>query len=117
LAQIKYTTDGTDPTTSGTAQTYAAPFLVAATATIKFASVDAVGNQEAVGSQAVQIDTTAPTNSLSLSGVAPAGSALLSGTTVWYRGAGGGLLAFANAVSDGGSGPASSQTAALGGTS
>src|SRR5581483_5672686 len=50
-------------------------------ATIKFASVDAVGNQEAVGSQAVQIDGSAPTHSLALA-ASPTG-AYLTGSTLY----------------------------------
>src|SRR5581483_4671081 len=113
LAQIKYTTDGTDPTTSGTAQTYAAPFLVAATATIKFASVDAVGNQEAVGSQAVQIDGSAPTHSLALA-ASPTG-AYLTGSTLYFRGVAAGSFGFTDTLADsGGSGAASVQYPAIG---
>ena len=61
------------------------------------------------------LDPTAPTNSLTLSSVS--GGAYLSGTTVFYRGTAAGSLRLTNAVSDAGSGPASSQTGALTGTS
>ena len=56
-----YTTDGSDPTTSPAAVPYSGPFAVSATATVRFSSRDAVGNQGAVRSQPVQIDTTSPT--------------------------------------------------------
>jgi hypothetical protein len=74
-------------------------------------------------------DTTAPTNSFSLTSVSPAGSAYYSGTgtTIWYHGTGANCAAetqvagqcsfkIRNTVSDPGSGPASSQFGTLGGT-
>ncbi len=64
----------------------------------------------------VLVDNTLPTNALSLQSVSPAGSAFQSGTTVYYRGAAAGNLQLQNAVSDAGSGPASSVFPALGGT-
>ena len=54
----------------------------------------------------VNTDTTAPTNSISLSSVT--GGAYLSGTTIYYRGTAAGSLRLTNAVADAGSGPASS---------
>ena len=74
VSKTVYTTDGSTPTqTNG--NTYLAPFLVPATATVKFLSVDNVGNTEGVKSQLVQIDATAPTVSLT----APAANAQLTG--------------------------------------
>ncbi len=64
-------------------------------------------------------DAANPANALTLSSVSPASSALLSGTTVFYRGTGGGAggsFQLTNTVTDGGSGPASSAFPALGGT-
>ena len=63
----------------------------------------------------VNSDATAPTNSISLSSVT--GAAFLSANTVYYQGSVAGSLRLTNAVADAGSGPASSATAALGGTS
>ena len=63
----------------------------------------------------VNNDTTAPTNSISLSSVT--GGAYLTGTAIYYRGTAAGSLRLTNAVADAGSGPASSSTAALTGTS
>ncbi|HWI30005.1 MAG TPA: LamG domain-containing protein [Microbacterium sp.] len=60
------------------------------------------------------IETTPPTNALTLSGVT--GNAAKSGDTVYYRGTAAGSFTLTNAVADAGSGPASSQTAALTGT-
>ncbi len=71
---------------------------------------------ESAKSAAVTVnnDATAPTNSITLSSVT--GGAHLAGTTLFYRGAAAGSLRLTNAVADAGSGPASSATAALGGT-
>jgi hypothetical protein len=63
----------------------------------------------------VTLDTIAPANAISLSGVT--GGAFKDASTVYYRGAAAGSFTLTNAVSDSGSGPASSQTAALTGTS
>jgi Bacterial Ig domain/Chitobiase/beta-hexosaminidase C-terminal domain len=54
-----YTTDGTTPTTLSSV--YTAPFAVSATSTVMFFSVDNAGNAEIVNSQTIQIDTIAPT--------------------------------------------------------
>ncbi|MDX6372104.1 MAG: hypothetical protein QOD98_1092, partial [Nocardioidaceae bacterium] len=72
---------------------------------------------ESTKSAAVTVnnDVTAPTNSISLSSVT--GGAYLTGTTIYYRGTAAGSLRLTNAVADAGSGPASSSTAALTGTS
>src|SRR5205085_7679091 len=76
---------------------------------------DRVGNQSAsTASNVAKVDTAGPANSLSLSAVS--GGAYMSGTTVYYRGAAAGSFKVRNAVSDAESGPASSATAALGGT-
>ena len=64
----------------------------------------------------VAVDITPPTNNLSLSSVT-GGAYLNGGTTLWYRGTAAGSFTLTNAVADAGSGPASSQTAALTGTS
>jgi hypothetical protein len=69
---------------------------------------------ESAMSAVAYTDPTPPTNSISLSNVA--GAAVLSGTTVYYLGANAGSFTLTNAVVDTGSGPASSTTAALGGT-
>jgi hypothetical protein len=79
---------------------------------------DRVGNQGTSPVSAVaKVDVQAPSNSIGLSNVSPAGSASKSGTIVYYRGAvaGGGSFKLTNAVSDGESGAQSSATAALGG--
>lgn len=70
---------------------------------------------ESAKSATVNVDATAPTNSISLSSVT--GGAHLAGTTVYYRGIAAGSLRITNAVADAGSGPASSTTSNLSGTS
>jgi peptidoglycan/xylan/chitin deacetylase (PgdA/CDA1 family) len=60
LKEIRYTTDGTTPTaTTGTV--YSSAFSVGSTTTVKYRAFDNAGNAEAVNSQQIQIDTTAPT--------------------------------------------------------
>jgi hypothetical protein len=116
VAAIKYTTDGSDPVTSGSAQTYSTPVTISATATVDYVAIDDAGNASAVQSQPVSIDATAPVNALTLLPIS--GSAAKSGDTIYYRGLPGGSFRLTNALSDsGGSGPASSQTAALAGAS
>ena len=69
---------------------------------------------ESAMSTAVTVDTVAPVNALSLSNVS--GGAALVGTTIYYRGSAAGSFTLTNTLTDAGSGPASSQTGALGGT-
>ena len=69
---------------------------------------------ESPKSSNVVVDATPPTNAITLSGVT--GAAVLSGTTVYYRGVAAGSFALRNAVADAETGPASSATAALTGT-
>jgi glycoprotein endo-alpha-1,2-mannosidase len=55
-----YTTDGTDPTTSSTRKTNTGPFTIAATAAIRFYSVDNAGNAETAKTQTVTIGAASP---------------------------------------------------------
>ena len=56
VSQIKYTTDGSDPT-SATAWSMRAPSMSRSTTTVKYRAWDNVGNAEAVQTQLIQIDT------------------------------------------------------------
>jgi hypothetical protein len=81
---------------------------------------DRVGNQgTSAASNIAKVDSLAPANSITLTSVSPAGSALKNGVTIYYHGslAGGGSFKLTNAVTDAEAGPASSTTAALGGSS
>lgn len=116
VAQIRYTLDGSDPSSSGTAATYSSPLSVSSTTTIKYYVVDSAGNVSGVVTKTVKIDTTAPVNAVTMNTVT--GTASKSGNTVNYNGSVAGSVTFTNALTDpGGSGPASSGTAALAGTS
>jgi hypothetical protein len=57
---IHYTTDGSDPLTSGTSQGYTSPILVSVLTTLKFFARDAAGNAEAVKTELYTIDTSLP---------------------------------------------------------
>jgi Chitobiase/beta-hexosaminidase C-terminal domain/Bacterial Ig domain len=77
VAQIRYTTDGSDPSpTNGV--TYAGPFPVSSTATIRFRAYDQLGNEEPVGSRSIQIDSSAPSGAIT----APAAGATVYGPLV-----------------------------------
>ena len=65
-------------------------------------------------SNIVTTDGTAPVNNISA--LAGPGNSYKSGNTVFYQGASAGSFTLSNALSDPGSGPASSSTAALGAT-
>jgi hypothetical protein len=77
---------------------------------------DNFGNPGTITSASiVKVDTTAPTNSLSLTSKSGGGS-FLSGSTLYYQGSILGSFKIQNAVADSGSGPASSAFPTLGGT-
>jgi hypothetical protein len=59
IGATRFTLDGTDP--SETSTEYTGSFPVTETTTVKFRSWDSAGNAEAVRTQAIRIDTTAPT--------------------------------------------------------
>ena len=64
LKEIRYTTDGTDPSASSTL--YSAPFTVSSTTTVKYRAYDNAGNVEAIKTFEVKIDKTAPSTSCSV---------------------------------------------------
>jgi peptidoglycan/xylan/chitin deacetylase (PgdA/CDA1 family) len=74
VTSIRYTTNGTDPT-STTGTIYTTAFAVSATTTVKYRAFDASGHAEAVNARLIQIDTAAPTVSLT----APGANAILGG--------------------------------------
>ena len=76
VSSIRYTTDGTDPTPTSTA--YSAPFNVAATTTVKYRAYDSVSNAEAVKTQLVTVDSTAPATTITCDAVPCSGG--------WYSG-------------------------------
>jgi hypothetical protein len=61
LKEIRYTTNGVDPTAS-TGTVYNGPFTITTegTTTVKWRAIDNLGNLESVHSEAVKIDKTAP---------------------------------------------------------
>jgi chitobiase/beta-hexosaminidase-like protein len=70
VKEIRYTTDGSEPTASSLL--YTAPFTVSSTTTVKFRAEDEVGNVEAVWTQEIRIDKTAPTlSATAVRGTAP----------------------------------------------
>src|SRR4051794_8501915 len=76
---------------------------------------DNVGNPTTSSvSNTAKVDSGAPTSSISVSNVTPAGSVYKNAATIYYRGAAAGSFKLTNAVTDSLSGPASSATAALG---
>ena len=113
VSAIRYTTDGSDPTSSSTL--YTGPFTVATTTTVKYRAWDMAGNVETPKSQVIQFlttptDTTPPTSTISCNGAAcssgwyaPPVSVSLSATDV------GGLVAAIRYTTDG-SDPTTSST-------
>ena len=87
VASTRYTTNGSDPTTSSPA--YTAPFQVSQTTTVKYRSWDQAGNAEPVRSQTVTVtpsppppDTTPPTTSISCNGASCPATALSAPVTI-----------------------------------
>jgi len=58
VAAIRYTVDGSEPTTAS--PQYTGPFTVSQTTTVRYRAWDKAGNMETANSQLVQIDTAAP---------------------------------------------------------
>lgn len=71
---IYYTTDNSNPTTSGTKQTYSTPISISTTTTLKYYAVDGSGNASAVQTQIYTINAANPTTYLQM-----------NGTTDWLR--------------------------------
>jgi peptidoglycan/xylan/chitin deacetylase (PgdA/CDA1 family) len=98
LAAIRYTTDGSDPTTSSTL--YTGTFSVPSTTTVKFRAWDDAGNVEATNSQLIQVDTTPADTTPPTSSIACNGGTCSSG---WYAAS---ISVSFSAVDSGGSGVA-----------
>jgi hypothetical protein len=105
-----YTTDGSPPTTAGTA--YTTPFTVLTTSTVKFFSTDLAGNSEAVKSQLIKVDSATPVTSIACNGGACATGWYPAPVTVSLAATDSGGSGVANtSYTTDGSDPASSATA------
>jgi peptidoglycan/xylan/chitin deacetylase (PgdA/CDA1 family) len=62
VAVIRYTIDGSTPTSSSPA--YTAPIKLAATATVRYRAIDNFGNAEPTQSQLIHVDPAAPTSTI-----------------------------------------------------
>jgi hypothetical protein len=80
------------------------------TYTVRAYATDEVGNESTATTTSFVLDTTAPTNSLSLTS---ASHAYLSSGTLYYKGNGSGSFSLLDAVTDSGSGPASATFPAI----
>jgi peptidoglycan/xylan/chitin deacetylase (PgdA/CDA1 family) len=69
VASIKYTLDGTDPSTTN-GIVYNGEFSVGQTTTVKYRAFDNAGNAEPVHSQLIQIDIQAPTSTIACAAAA-----------------------------------------------
>ena len=67
VAEIRYTTDGSTPTSSS--PVYAGPFTVSGSTNVRYRVLDKAGNTGITNTTLVKIDTTAPIISLSAPGV------------------------------------------------
>jgi hypothetical protein len=104
VQNVTYTTDGSDPTSSGTATTVAgasATFQISSATTIRWLASDNVDNASAPQSLDIQIDTTAPTapTAFAVSGTT---HAFFDGDhTVFFQGGGtGGFTLTASGAAD-----------------
>ena len=89
LDEIRYTTDGSDPTpTTGTV--YSGAFSVSVTTEVRYRGFDRVGNAEAIQSETIGFDTTAPSAPVLTLAESPADpDQHVAGSTVYYRPGGG----------------------------
>lgn len=121
LATVRFTNDGTDPRTSPTAQLALAPPMADATSTYRYYGTDLAGNESAVKTLAVKIDTIAPfPASIELTDVHGGAWIDSAASTTYYRGTDAGSFSFLVSLIDPGgpaaSGPASVADSALNGT-
>jgi hypothetical protein len=113
VSEIRYTTDGSDPSPIN-GSVYGAPFDVLATTTVRFRAYDKVGNEELVGQQLIRIDTIPPTTTAAAANTS--GSVHWNGSgTVFYRPGGSGAFDLTATVTDGQSGPQKASFPAIAG--
>ncbi|HEX6131114.1 MAG TPA: Ig-like domain-containing protein [Actinomycetota bacterium] len=107
VQEIRYTTDGSEPSPIH-GSVYVAPFDVFGASTVKYRAYDRVGNEEALGSQSIQIDSTPPSNPILAVSEDDEDSHAV-GTTVYYNPSAGrsGEFTVAATAEDDGSGVAS----------
>ena len=74
LRELRYTTDGSDPLSGAV---YLGAFNVAASATVRIAAIDEVGNAATPASTPIQIDTSAPTATMTAPGANLSGTVAL----------------------------------------
>jgi hypothetical protein len=67
VLDIRYTTDGSDPTTTD-GKSYIGAFSVSTSTTVKFRAYDNAGNAEPIETRSIQIDSVAPTATISCNG-------------------------------------------------
>jgi hypothetical protein len=100
VKEIRYTTDGSAPTSSSTL--YSGPFNVSSTATVRYFATDNAGNAETAKPLTVSIDTAAPTGGSITANASTSASYNASGsvslTKVNFTDANSGLAAGANAI-------------------
>ncbi|HEV8462613.1 MAG TPA: chitobiase/beta-hexosaminidase C-terminal domain-containing protein [Gaiellaceae bacterium] len=73
VAEIRYTTDGTTPTATH-GRVYGGNFSVPTTTTVLYRAFDNAGNAEAVNSQWIEVDTTAPSSTVKCNGATCTGT-------------------------------------------
>ena len=80
VSAIRYTTDGTTPTTSS--PLYSGPFTVSTTTTVRYRAWDMAGNVETTKSQLIEVDVTPPVSSIACNGAACSSSSYTAPVTV-----------------------------------
>ena len=106
----RYTTDGSDPTTSATAVTYTAPFPVASSTTVRYYTTDSVPTAETPKSQQITIDTT-PTTAISCDNAACSSGVYRTSPVTVRLNATGGAAPLTTRYTTDGTDPTSSATA------